>query len=61
MSHKCYEANSCICYQLADEPDEKCPVHSGYRDWPARCCECGRFIPYVEEVEDDKEAVESLA
>ena len=41
--HVCQEDKTCCCYQLALEPDEKCPLH-GAGDWPPRCETCGRFI-----------------
>jgi len=34
-SHRCREARTCCCYQLADEPNERCPVH-GFGEWPPR-------------------------
>ena len=43
--HQCSEATGCRCSQLADEPNEKCPVHGG-GEWPPRCGECGHFLPY---------------
>ena len=42
-SHVCKESRTCCCYQLALEPDEKCPVH-GAGEWPPRCETCGKFI-----------------
>ncbi len=42
--HVCREDDVCSCWAWALEPDEKCPVHSGYRAWPPRCADCGRFI-----------------
>lgn len=36
---------TCICYLLAQEPDEKCPIHGG-GEWPPRCAHCGRFMPW---------------
>lgn len=44
MKHVCRKSRTCCCSQLADEPDESCPVH-GFGDWPPRCEECGRFLP----------------
>ena len=42
--HVCKPDDTCSCYQLADTPNEKCPVH-GSGLWPAHCAECGRFLP----------------
>jgi hypothetical protein len=46
-THTHRRPSTCICYQLADEPDEKCPKH-GIGDFPPRCADCGRFMPYLE-------------
>lgn len=40
--HVHYEGKSCICYQLAEEPDEQCPVH-GYPSYK-KCSQCGQFM-----------------
>lgn len=32
----------CRCYQLADEPSERCPIHGGAPR--ENRCECGRFV-----------------
>lgn len=41
--HICHESKTCMCYLLALEPDERCPVH-GCGEWPPRCAVCGRFL-----------------
>lgn len=41
--HICCESRTCVCGIIADEPDEKCPVH-GAGEWPPRCCYCGKFM-----------------
>jgi hypothetical protein len=43
VKHICEESRTCQCYALADEPNEKCPVH-GCGEWPPRCEICGRFM-----------------
>lgn len=43
--HRCRESTTCTCYLLATEPDEHCPIH-GQGEWPPRCGECGRFLPW---------------
>jgi hypothetical protein len=50
--HECQRADWCECQMDADEPNEKCPVH-GAGEWPWRCCECGRFMPYLREISDE--------
>lgn len=42
--HVCHELDFCICGIVALEPDERCPIHGGTREWPPRCCECGKFM-----------------
>ncbi len=32
---------TCCCWQLADEPDEDCPIHGG---GIVNRCECGRYV-----------------
>jgi hypothetical protein len=46
VSHECKESDTCTCYALADEPNGECPVH-GAGEWPPRCGECGRFLPWT--------------
>ena len=29
---------------MDDEPNEKCPIHSGFSEYPKRCGICGQFI-----------------
>ncbi len=41
--HTCKESKTCICWLLADEPDESCPVH-GWGTYPPRCEVCGGFM-----------------
>lgn len=41
MKHVCKPDKTCICYALATEPNEKCPVHGV--EYPPRCS-CGRFV-----------------
>ena len=41
-AHECKPPRTCVCYALALEPSEDCPVH-GY-PWPPRCGDCGRFM-----------------
>ena len=43
--HICVEKDYCICDQLADEPNEHCPIH-GYGTFPPRCDICGRFMKW---------------
>lgn len=43
-NHICKESRTCICYKLADAPDENCPMHGIV--WPPRCEECGRFMSW---------------
>lgn len=40
--HVCAKSDACICYLLATEPNDRCPIH-GY-PWPRRCGTCGRFL-----------------
>jgi len=40
--HICKEIDYCMCYSLALEPDEQCPVHGN--PWPHRCAICGKFM-----------------
>lgn len=42
-NHLCFFDMSCICYTLALEPDENCPIH-GYPSYSNKCSECGRFF-----------------
>lgn len=35
---------TCCCSSLALEPDEDCPVHGGCRQYPPKCCICGKFF-----------------
>jgi hypothetical protein len=43
--HECKaDYDYCTCYMLALEPDEKCPIHSNWREYPERCDICGRYI-----------------
>lgn len=42
-NHLCHASVICICYPLALEPDEQCPVH-GHGSWPPRCGRCGRYF-----------------
>jgi len=44
--HKCHPQDTCTCYILGLEPEEDCPIHSGYTS--NRCCECGRFLKIKE-------------
>lgn len=46
-THGCKEDMTCICYTLALEPDDRCPMH-GY-PWPPRC-RCGRFVKRKEAI-----------
>lgn len=46
--HICTEDDVCCCYLTDLEPHPKCPVHSGYREWPPRCASCGRFTRSAE-------------
>lgn len=54
IDHICKEIDYCTCNQLADEPDENCPIH-GSGIFPPRCCICGRFMKWepIEIVERD--------
>lgn len=36
---------TCLCYQLADEPNEDCPQHG--HPWPPRCADCGQFMTFT--------------
>ncbi len=45
MIHNCEESKHCICYQLALEPNDNCPVHG--TPWPVRCYICGRFMRVI--------------
>jgi hypothetical protein len=36
---------------VALEPDERCPVH-GPGEFPPRCAECGRFLPWSQRYRD---------
>lgn len=47
--HICKEIDYCTCNIEALEPNEKCPIHSGYRPWPPRCYICGRFMKFEKE------------
>ena len=47
--HVCQENTTCTCSVDAVEPDSKCPVHSGYREWPPRCEICGKFMKIKEQ------------
>lgn len=51
--HKHERPNTCICYILALEPNENCPIH-GYGEWPPRCKICGKFMPYEVLEEQDE-------
>lgn len=50
MKHICAEGHTCVCSQLADTPDETCPVH-GAGIWPPRCESCGRFLKWKLDIE----------
>lgn len=40
-SHVCAVDRTCCCSMIANEPEEKCPVHG----WPeSRCGTCGRWV-----------------
>lgn len=43
--HVCERPNTCTCWPLTLEPDEKCPVH-GAGGWSPRCETCGRLMPW---------------
>jgi len=50
--HECREQGrrpeDCICDSHRGEPDERCPVH-GAGEWPPRCEECGRLLPWPDD------------
>ena len=46
-AHTCREAEiACTCIGAIYEPDESCNLH-GLGEWPPRCVDCGRFLPYT--------------
>jgi len=49
QKHKCQESDVCTCSIGELEPDWRCPVHAGYREYPPRCCICGRFMKISDE------------
>jgi hypothetical protein len=47
--HECEEIDYCTCDTMADEPNERCPLH-GAGVWPPRCIICGRFMKRKDEI-----------
>lgn len=41
--HKHESSRTCKCSIIADEPNEKCPVH-GYGEYLRRCAICEQFF-----------------
>lgn len=46
QTHLCRRPTLCCCGIALLEPVEECLVH-GIGEWPPRCEECGRFVPYA--------------
>lgn len=52
-SHICREDTECSCWPGYLTPSEDCPRHVA-RVYPPRCVECGRYMPLLDRIEEER-------